>query len=171
MFKHIIPFVVNWCFPLPVWQVVLGTQSRKRPWTGDERDSRDLKLLKMLEEEAAKSNPQTNCSMSKTNMHCWDVLLCFSVPVKKNKTRRIVCIIQGWGRSRITKSQQSIRKYEKQKEEWEDQACQKDKPSSSSSWAVTGEWATLGLCFIRSWRKISAEGKYIGQWVLFYPFR
>lgn len=72
-------------------------------------------------------------------------------------------IIQGQGRTILTKSQQSIRQYEKQKGEWKDKACQEEEPSSSSSWALPVKWATLE----QTWRKIPVQDKYTGQGLTF----
>lgn len=161
MFKHTIPFLVNWCFSLSAWQAVLGTHSRKRPWREDERSSRDLRLLETLKEEREKSNSKTVCQAQKNNMHCWHVLLFFSVPESRETEEQTH--YPGPGEKYINQESTIHKTVWKQKGEWKDKACQQEEPSSSSSWALPVKWASLG----QSWRKIPAQDKYAGQGLIF----
>lgn len=153
MFKHTIPFLVNWCFSLSAWQAVLGTHSRKRPWREDERSSRDLRLLETLKEEREKSNSKTVCQAQKNNMHCWHVLLFFSVPESRETEEQTH--YPGPGEKYINQESTIHKTVWKQKGEWKDKACQQEEPSSSSSWALPVKWASLG----QSWRKNSCTGQ------------
>lgn len=153
MFKHTIPFLVNWCFSLSAWQAVLGTHSRKRPWREDERSSRDLRLLETLKEEREKSNSKTVCQAQKNNMHCWHVLLFFSVPESRETEEQTH--YPGPGEKYINQESTIHKTVWKQKGEWKDKTCQQEEPSSSSSWALPVKWASLG----QSWRKNSCTGQ------------
>lgn len=160
MFKGTTPFLVNWCFSLSAWQTVLETRSRKRLWREDE-SSRDSRLLETLKEEREKSNSKTIYQGQKTT--CIAEICCFVSQFQSQEKQKKRHVIQGQRRSILTKSQQSIRHYEKQKGKWKDKLCQEQEPSSSSSWAPPVKWAGLG----QSWRKIPAQDKYTGQGLIF----